>query len=447
MFVANGSAFTTELEARLDPGAVQVVREDTDFGGASLGPQVRVRTGTIDELRVVLEAACRWRLPVAIRGAGHSSGGHTSGAPGVVVEHAPTADQADIGDGFAEVPAHWTWSRVESALRAIGRDLVVATSSLSTTVGGTLSVGGFGIRSVRWGPQVDQVRALRLIGVTGEAVWCSPSDDGDRFHSALTGLGQVGIIERVRIATRDRHDHLASVTCEHESFSDLADYLLSLTESPARLDYCAALAKQGRLESFVASCHRVEPEARWQLEGLPTWRRAVCRRAVVSVEQFESGERAMPLEFWSSCRNLWCDYCLDARAFPSFAAFVDAELSESLRGHLGYVMSIAPRRGVPLALDMRPPSEGQLYSVGLFYSVPRDDAAGVRRAMECHALALDACVALGGRPYLYGVWGGAGGLAAAQLRSIYGSAYERLLRVRRHVDPLGLLNPSALNHD
>jgi FAD/FMN-containing dehydrogenase len=444
--VADRSPWLTELGVRLGHRAVSLLADDTDFGGASLGPQVRVRTRTGGELQAVLELARRESLPVAIRGAGHSSGGHTSGASGIVLEHAPAGEPIELGDEFVDVPAHWTWNRVESELRAVGRDLVVATSSLDTTVAGTLSVGGFGIRSVRSGPQVDHVRALRLVCATGDCVWCSPATNSDLFHSALTGLGQVGIIDRVRIATRERHDYLASITCRHESFSELASCLLSIEHQSRPLDYCAALAKQGRIESFLASCHRSEGEARRHLDELPTLGRVSPERAVIPTERFEISERAMPLEHWRSCRNLWCDYCFDAEAFPRFAAFVDATLGASIREHLAYVMSIAPRRGVPFALDMRPPSDRQLYSVGLFYSVPGDDHAGVRRAREYHVLALEACLALGGRPYLHGLWGGASGLSSAQLKSVYGSTYERLGRVRRRVDPSAILNPWALNH-
>ena len=153
----------------------------------------------------------------------------------------------------------------------------------------------------------------------------------------------------------------------------------------------------------------------------------------------------MPLEYWRSCRNLWCDYCFTGPAFAQFAAFVDSDASSSLRDHLAYVMSIAPRQAEPFALDMRPASSEQLYSIGLFYSVPREDAAGVRRATECHVRALNECMRLGGRPYLHGLWGGAGGLSRSQLAAFFGDEYERLNRVRSRVDPLGILNPFALS--
>lgn len=448
----NIGSWSSELEARL-PAAVGRVPEDSDFGGMNWGPQLRVRTQTVDEVLTVLEVARRHTLPVAVRGAGHSSGGQTMGAPGIVLEHAPVADRAEISSDVAEVPASWTWHRLESELRAVGRDLVVATSSLETTVGGTLSLGGFGVRSVRSGPQVDQVLALRLVCANGDISWCSPSDQQDLFHSALTGLGRVGLIDRVRIATRPRHDHLASITREHRSFGELADYLRSIAEDPANLpDYCSALAKQGKIESFVALCCRSEREARQHLDALPQSARperttSRAHREAIHIERFEAEERAMPLEYWRTCRNLWCDYCFTGTGFAQFAAFVDSELSASIRGHLAYVMSIAPRRGEPFALDMRPASNEQLYSIGLFYSVPREDAVGVSRAKECHVRALDECMRLGGRPYLHGLWGGVSGLSRSQLTGLFGGEYERLTRVRSRVDPPGILNRFALSDD
>jgi FAD/FMN-containing dehydrogenase len=446
-FIDHKATWATELQARL-PAAVRGVADDSDFGGGKAGTRVRVHTESVDEVLTVLEIAARHAFPVTVRGAGHSSGGQTIGASGVVLEHAPVAESLRINGDLAEVPAFWTWQRLESELRAVGRDLVVATSSLETTVGGTLSLGGFGVRSVRAGPQVDQVVALRLVCANGDISWCSPSDHGDLFRSALTGLGRVGLIDRVRISTRPRHDHLSGATREHPTFGALASYLRSMTEGAAALpDYCSALAKQGKIESFVAFCHRSDREARQRLDALPESTASGARRAAISTEQFEAEERAMPLEYWRSCRNLWCDYCFTGPAFAQFAGFVDSELSASLRGHLAYVMSIAPRRGEPFALDMRPASNQQLYSIGLFYSVPKEDAAGVARAAECHVRALDECSRLGGRPYLHGLWGGASGLSRSQLTTLFGSEYERLNLVRRRVDPLGLLNPFALSDE
>src|SRR5690606_8277719 len=111
--LAKHSAWRAALEAALPPAAVHGVDADRDFGGAALGSPLRVRTRDAAELRAVLQIARRHALPVAVRGAGHSSGGHTSAASGVVLEHAPADEPLHLGADVADVPAHWTWSCLE----------------------------------------------------------------------------------------------------------------------------------------------------------------------------------------------------------------------------------------------------------------------------------------------------------------------------------------------
>ena len=112
--------WATELEALLPPGAVRRVHDDGDFGGASWGPQVRVRTETTDELRSVLEVARRDSIPVAVRGAGHSSGGQSTTHMGLVLQHAPTEEGADIADDWAEVEGDLRLLGMADAAGAIG---------------------------------------------------------------------------------------------------------------------------------------------------------------------------------------------------------------------------------------------------------------------------------------------------------------------------------------
>jgi hypothetical protein len=165
----------------------------------------------------------------------------------------------------------------------------------------------------------------------------------------------------------------------------------------------------------------------------------------MDVTAFERDERQMPLDYWRQCRNLWCDYCFEAPAFGKFAEFLDTAVAHTLVDHLVYVMCIAPRPGAELSLDMRPRSGNRLFSLGLFYSVLIDDQAGIAMAKAMHQLSLERCLELGGRPYLYGYWGGSNGLSSQLLHATFGAGYQNLLDVRGKVDPLGLLNAGALN--
>ena len=438
------------LAAELAPwGRVELLDEGYgDFGGPSVEPAKVLITTTDDEAVVrVFDLAGKLGLPVALRGAGHSSGGQTFAPGGIVLAHAPSVEQMTLEGEIAEVAGHWMWEDVEARLRVLGADLLVATSSVSTTVAGTLSMGGFGVRSVNHGPQVDHVSGLRLILPRGDALWCSPERLPDLFHSALTGAGQVGVIDRVRLPIGKRLRHLAFTAIEHRSFTGLATSLMKMTEQGAEPpDHLAVLIKGGRIEEFRATTHAEEAEALRAATVSNNRQGALAaaggtevRRGVMLADEFEASEREMPLAYWRQCRNLWCDYCLTPKNFLTFAGFIDKHAS-ALRNHLGYVLCTAPRHGPPLALDMRPPSNGRLLSLGLFFSVPASDRPGLALARRVHEEALDLCLALGGRPYLHGLWGGAWGMSERSLDRCYGAGYQTLRRVQAQVDPLGVLS-------
>ena len=125
-------------------------------------PLVTAETADLAELRAVLVTATEYGVPVGVKGCGHSSGGHTCVPGGILLSHRPEAERLQWQGTVVEVPAHWTWRRLERALHPLGRDIAVATSSVDTTIAGTLSMGGFGLRSTSFGAQVDHVCALRL---------------------------------------------------------------------------------------------------------------------------------------------------------------------------------------------------------------------------------------------------------------------------------------------
>jgi FAD/FMN-containing dehydrogenase len=75
----------------------------------------------------------------------------------------------------------------------------VMPDAMMLTVGGTLSVGGMGETSYRFGAQVDHVVELDVVTGAGEFVSCSAERDSELFRMVLAGLGQCGIIVRARL--------------------------------------------------------------------------------------------------------------------------------------------------------------------------------------------------------------------------------------------------------
>jgi FAD/FMN-containing dehydrogenase len=75
----------------------------------------------------------------------------------------------------------------------------VLTDYLGLTVGGTLSVGGLGGTSHRYGTQTDTVLALDAVTADGRQRSCSATESPELFQALLAGLGQCGVITRATL--------------------------------------------------------------------------------------------------------------------------------------------------------------------------------------------------------------------------------------------------------
>ena len=99
-----------------------------------------------------------------------------------------------------KVRAGMLWRDVLSATLPHGLTVTVVTGYLGLSVGGTLSVGGIGNSSFRYGAQVDNVIELEVVTGTGQLEVCSATHKPDLFESALAELGQCAII--ISVTTR-----------------------------------------------------------------------------------------------------------------------------------------------------------------------------------------------------------------------------------------------------
>jgi len=142
-------------------------------------------------------AAIRTGIPVVARGCGHATGGQAQVADGIVLDMTDLTAVHDVTEDRIVVDAGRTWRDVVAA--APGRTPPVLTDYLGVTVGGTLSAGGIGGTSHRYGVQTDNVLALDVVTGDGRVVTCSPVADVDVFHAVLAGYGRAGIITRATL--------------------------------------------------------------------------------------------------------------------------------------------------------------------------------------------------------------------------------------------------------
>jgi cytokinin dehydrogenase len=112
--------------------------------------------------------------------------------------------------------------------------------NLDLTVGGTLSAGGFGSTSHRFGPIVSNVPSVSVVTASGDIVVCGPTRERSVFDAALGGVGRGGVIVGAELALR-------TVPPRVRTFYLAYDDLPSLLRDQGRL------AQADHVEAFCAS--------------------------------------------------------------------------------------------------------------------------------------------------------------------------------------------------
>ncbi len=185
-------------------------------------PLAVLRPGSSDDIVRMVRYANTHRIRVAMRGQGHSSFGQAQVEAGIVIDSRPLRRILRVTDSEIDVEAGATWDEVAAATLARRRTPPVMPDTQVITVGGTLSVGGTGNASHRFGAIVDHVRELEVVTGDGRRVVCTETRERELFEMTLAGLGQCALIVRARLALTPAP---AEVTLLDYDYADLDAFL------------------------------------------------------------------------------------------------------------------------------------------------------------------------------------------------------------------------------
>ncbi|MEA2326712.1 MAG: hypothetical protein QOE68_1671 [Thermoanaerobaculia bacterium] len=380
-----------------------------DFGGLFRAqPAAVVPVSSEEETCGVLRLLRNAGVPVTIRGSGFSCDGQSLGE-GVVIAQQPESGTRTLTESGFETAARARWASVVETLRGHRLTPPVLTYSLQTSIGGTLSAGGYGPASIAAGAQVDHVRRLRIILPDGEALWCSPDEHAEIFRFALAGMGRIGVIERVEMDAVPYRPSLRLVTREHRDLRELREHVVN-----ADGDIFFADCAGGTIRSTTG----------YDADGGD----AVVPREILHAQVVPAAEPFV---------HVWCDYFVDGAGLGPFLDFIDDGITKEGLDRI-HILSIkrpeaAGRRAYPpLALF----AGTHYYGVGVFYAMPEADVDAIRGARAAQRALLDECLRLGGRPYLCG----AHDLTDDEIGAIYGEEHDALERLRDELDPGRLFN-------
>jgi cytokinin dehydrogenase len=184
-----------------DPESLQDV--SSDFGRlVHRSPTVIVVPSDADDVRRVVELANENGWAVSTRGAGHSQSGQSLSQEGVLLDVMGLGRIGPLEDECVWADAGVVWADLVTYLLHRGYVPPVLTNNLNVTVGGTVSTGGLGVTSHQYGTQADNVVAMEVVTGAGDRVTCSKEENRDLFDCARCGLGQFGVITRVKLKLR-----------------------------------------------------------------------------------------------------------------------------------------------------------------------------------------------------------------------------------------------------
>ena len=204
----------------------------SDFGRMTRRVPAAVATPrSVEEVAGLVRRAARDGIQMAIRGGGHSQGGQSLTDDGVVLDTTGLDRIRPAGPGLVRAQGGVRWGALVDALRPEGRLPRVLPDFGALTVGGTLSAGGCGTTSHRYGAQVGQVEQLEVVTGTGERVRCSPTRNAGLFDAVRSGQGQFGIITEAWILLRKAGGRFRQYELHYRDFERFADDLEHIVEA------------------------------------------------------------------------------------------------------------------------------------------------------------------------------------------------------------------------
>ena len=162
-------------------------------------PHAVLRPGSVNDIVRVVRYARQQNLEVSAQGQRHSTYGQGQVEAGIAIDMSPLSAIRTIRRQSVDVEAGALWSSVLRATLEQGLTPPVLTDYLELSIGGTLSVGGIGGASHRYGAQVDNVLELQVVTGEGKLEVCSMDQNRRLFEAVLGGLGQYAIIVRARL--------------------------------------------------------------------------------------------------------------------------------------------------------------------------------------------------------------------------------------------------------
>jgi cytokinin dehydrogenase len=412
-------------------------------------PDAVLTPGSVRDVQEMVRFCARRRIPVSVRGQGHSTFGQGL-TPGLLIDSRGLRTIHRIGDDSAEVgPGVW-WRELLDAALPHGRTPPLLVTFAGLSIGGTLSMGGVPANN-REGIQADRVSELEVVTGEGELVRCSRRRRSDLFDAALAGLGQVGVITRAVVdlvpASPNARTYILVYNDNATFFRDFravtdrgemngAYALFPLVPDGSRVVYALNMVKWFDPAEPPDDAHLLRgltPMQQTITDG--TYRDWACRYDPL-VEMWQRDHD------WDHLIKPWSDVILPEAAVEQYVGKVIPTLNLDQVGATGTVFLFRTHRSrLTRPMFRIPEPDGSpwvyLFDVLTSSARPGPDPAFTERMLARNRDLFERARAVGGTRYPMG----STPFSQEDWRRQYGSYWSTLRRTKQRYDPEGIMTP------
>jgi len=242
----------------------------TDAGGTAYGvPHGVVIARSTAQVSELLKAAQQYRVPVTVRGGGLTTEGESVAFGGVLLDMTGMSRVLHIDTEALTVLTEGGifWHSLAEELRRVNMDYLSAPLNLTSSVGGTLGVGGIDVNSPRLGCSADQAVALQVVTPTGDIVECSDTQNAELFQRVILGYGQFGVITEATLKIRP-YTPLRMHYFYYDGLRDAIEDMQMLVSNDAS-DYSGILTIMDCAVNLLVAFDTDEREAAFKKNWLP----------------------------------------------------------------------------------------------------------------------------------------------------------------------------------
>ena len=412
-------------------------------------PAVVVRPHAVEDVMEVVRYAARHAIPLSARGVGHATGGQGLTEGGIVIDLTSlrTIHEIRPEEGWFEADSGALWADVLDAASPLGLSPPVLTGYPHVSLGGTLSAAGWGPSSFRRGAQIDNCLALEVVTGAGELVRCSPEVNADLFSHVLGGLGQFGIITRVRHKLRR---HGPAIRTYSLVYADLG----AMLEDGDRL---IAGGVADHVEGFVTHAGGEGGKAAWRysfdvsVEAQSP--EAISDDDLLAGLRFQRCERIRDSTTIAFVRDIpredsrpgvthpWTVTFLPRSAARQYIELCLEHLPIATLGGPGGTLRLWPATRQSTRMPMiRVPDEEGMVMFAIFPALP---AQLLPPSLALLARASDLAIQLGAKRYV-ATWTH---FDLDRWRTHFGEYWPRINEIRHRYDPSGIFNPHFIQYE